>query len=79
MTSADMAWLHEDVDVWPLRAGFQAFEEFVDDLVMVSDPAERHIHQIQQYIDMSQGESQRQNDLLAVSAARKAHDSCAIK
>ena len=79
MTSADMAWLHEDVDVWPLRAGFQTFKEFVDGLVVVNDPAERHIHQIQQYIDMSQDESRRQNDLLAVSAARKAHGSCATK
>ena len=47
--------------------------------MVMNYPAERHIHQIQQYIDMSQEESRRQNDLLAVSAARKAHGSCATK
>ena len=79
MTSADIAWLQEDVDIWPLRAGFQTLKELVDVLVVVNSPAERHIHQIQQYIEMSQEESRRQNDLLAVSAARKAHGSCATK
>ena len=43
MTSADMAWLREDLDVWWLRAGFQTFKEFVD-VVVVSYLAERHIH-----------------------------------
>ena len=51
----------------------------VDGLVVVNDPAKRHIHQIQQYIDMSQEESRRQNDLLAVGAARKVHGSFGIK
>ena len=50
----------------------------VDGLVVVNDPAKHHIHQIQQYIDMSQ-ESRRQNDPLAVSAARKAHGSFGTK
>ena len=77
MTSADMAWLHEKVDVWMLKAGFQTFEEFVDCLVMVNYSATRHIHQIQQYIDISQEESRRQNGLLTVSAARMADGSCA--
>ena len=43
MTSVDMAWLHEDLDVRWLRAGFQTLREFVD-VVVVSDLAERHIH-----------------------------------
>ena len=47
--------------------------------MVMNYPAERHIHQIQQYIDMSQEESRRQNDLLAVSAARKAHGSFGTK
>ena len=43
MTSADMVWLHEDLDVWRLRAEFQTFREFVD-VVVVSDLAERRIY-----------------------------------
>ena len=53
MTLADMAWFHENVDVWPLGAGFQTFKEFVDGMVMANDPAARHIHQIQQCINIS--------------------------
>ena len=79
MTLADVAWFHENVDVWPLGAGFQTFKGFVDGMVMANDPAGSHIHQIQQCIDISQEESQRQNGLLTVSAAMKAHGSRATR
>lgn len=79
MSSGDVAWLREDVEVWPLRAGFQTLKAFVDGLMVVNDPAERHVQLIQQFVDVAHEERRRQDDLLAVSATRKAHGSVATK
>ena len=71
MGEKDLQWLKQDATSWPLDPGFLKFQEFVNNLTVVNDPAERSVKLIQEFVNTCQDEELRQDLLLAVSENRK--------
>ena len=67
----DMEWLLLEVHQWPLISGYRKFSEFVSELLVVNDPAERGVKLIQDFISTSTDEGLRQARLLSASEQRK--------
>ena len=71
MGDDDLQWLKQDAASWPLDPGFLKFQEFVNNLTVVNDPAERSVKLIQEFVNTCQDEELRQDLLLAVAENRK--------
>ena len=67
----DMAWLQLDPLAWDDMPGYVKFRDFVKNLTIVNDPAERGVGLIKQFIATFQNEQSCQETLLAVSKHRK--------
>ena len=66
-----MEWLLLEVHQWPLISGYRKFSEFVSELLVVNDPAERGVKLIQDFISTSTDEGLRQARLISASEQRK--------
>ena len=67
----DMEWLQLDPLAWDDMPGYVKFRDFVKNLTIVNDPAERGVGLIKQFIATFQNEQSCQETLLAVSKHRK--------
>ena len=66
-----LEWLRLPPNLWHLISGFRKFEEFVKNVPVVNDAAERNVKLIQDYVGSSRDENLRQDLLLAVEFTRK--------
>ena len=60
-----------DQDSWETQASYRKFRDFVHNLTIVNDPAERGVGLVKQFIASFQNEKSCQENLLAVSKHRK--------
>ena len=60
-----------DPIVWDSMASYIKFRDFVKNLTIVNDPAERGVGLIKEFISTFQNEQSCQENLLAVSKERK--------
>ena len=67
----DLDWLVLDPLVWDFMPGYVKFRDFVQNLTIVNDPAERGVGLIKEFISTFQNEESTQDNLLAVSKHRK--------
>ena len=68
----DTDWLRLPPSVWHLITPFKKFQNFIKNLPVVNDAAERNVKLIQDFVDSSTDEELRQDLLLAVGMKRKA-------
>ena len=70
LSDSDMEWLELDPDEWELATGYRRFRDFVRNLTIVNDPAERGVGLVKQYIASFQNEASCQDNLLVVAKHR---------
>ena len=66
-----MELLQVNPNTWDQVPSYQRFRNFVKNLTIVNDPAERGVGLIKQFIDSFQSEEACQDNLIAVAAHRK--------
>ena len=71
MGEQDLDWLQSDPLFWDMMPGYKRFGDFVRNLTIVNDPAERGVGLMKQLISSYQNENSCQDNLLAVSKHRK--------
>jgi hypothetical protein len=71
MDGEKLEWLMLPPNTWSLMSQFKRFSEFVLNLPVVNDAAERNVKLLQDFINMSHDEGLRQDLLLAVELKRK--------
>ena len=71
MTEEELGWLTKDVIYWSKDPGFLKFRDFVNNLTVVNDPAERSVKLVQEFVNTCQDEELRQDLLLSMAENRK--------
>ena len=67
----EVAWLGKPSSEWEDSPGFTRFKEFVENLTIVNDSAERSVKLIQDFVTSSTDEDIRQDLLVSISENRK--------
>ena len=70
LKEADLDWLQLDPSIWESKPSYKKFKNFIHNLTIVNDPAERGVGLIKEYIATYQNEKSCQDNLLAVSKHR---------
>ena len=66
-----MDWIKIPSTEWIHMTGFRKFKDFVSNLTVVNDPAERGVKLVQEYVESSTNESLRQDLMIVVAEDRK--------
>ena len=71
MSAEDMSWLNSEVENWEFHGGYVAIRDFLKDLRVVNDTAERGVKMISDFVDSTNNETLRQDLMVAISDQRK--------
>ena len=63
MSEEDLDWLEMDPLFWDMMPGYVKFRDFVKNLTIVNDPAERGVGLIKEFISTFQNEKSCQDNL----------------
>lgn len=71
MDKESLDWLNIPPNLWHLMSGYRKICDFVRNIPVVNDAAERNIKLVQDFINSSTDEMLRQDLLIAIEAKRK--------
>ena len=72
MDSRQLEWMKIPPSMWNRLSGYKKFKDFISNIPVTNDAAERNVKLIQDFVDGSHDEELRQYLLLAVEQKRKA-------
>ena len=72
MDSQQLEWMKIPPSMWNRLFGYTKFKDFISNIPVTNDAAERNVKLIQEFVDGSHDEELRQDLLLAVDQKRKA-------
>lgn len=70
LLESNAGWLQQDPEMWPNNAEYQFLQNFVNDLMVVNDPAERAVKDVQECAQLTRDPAHRDNVILVRSDHR---------